>query len=42
MVAVVLAVPQIVLRDPPPDASSVSEIPLEVDPDAYYLPTEWR
>jgi len=42
MVAVVLSVPQIVLRDPPPDASSVSEIPLEVDPDAYYLPLEWR
>jgi TRAP-type mannitol/chloroaromatic compound transport system permease large subunit len=42
VVAVVLSVPQIVLRDPPPDASSVSEIPLEVDPDAYYLPIEWR
>jgi TRAP-type mannitol/chloroaromatic compound transport system permease large subunit len=42
MVAVVLSVPQIVLRDPPPDASSVNEIPLEVDPDAYYLPLEWR
>ena len=42
MVAVVLSVPQIVLRDPAPDASSVKEIPLEVDPDAYYLPLEWR
>ena len=42
MVAVVLSVPQIVLRDPAPDASSVREIPLEVDPDAYYLPLEWR
>jgi tripartite ATP-independent transporter DctM subunit len=42
MVAVVLAFPQVVLRDPPPDASSVTEIPIDVDPDAYYLPAEWR
>ena len=42
MVAVVLAFPQVVLRDAPPDASSVTEIPIEVDPDAYYLPAEWR
>jgi hypothetical protein len=42
MVAVVLADPQVVLRDPPADASSVTEIPIEVDPDAYYLPLEWR
>jgi tripartite ATP-independent transporter DctM subunit len=42
MVAVVLAFPQVVLRDPPADASSVTEIPIEVDPDAYYLPAEWR
>ena len=42
MVAVVLAFPQVVLRDMPPDASSVSEIPVDVDPDAYYLPAEWR
>ncbi|MEW6590823.1 MAG: TRAP transporter large permease subunit [Pseudomonadota bacterium] len=42
MVAVVLAFPDIVLRDPPPDASSVTEIPIEVDPDANFLPPEWR
>jgi tripartite ATP-independent transporter DctM subunit len=42
MVAVVLAFPQVVLRDAPPDASSVTEIPIDVDPDAYYLPAEWR
>jgi tripartite ATP-independent transporter DctM subunit len=42
MVIVVLSVPQIVLRDAPADASSVSEIPIDVDPDAYYLPAEWR
>jgi tripartite ATP-independent transporter DctM subunit len=42
MVAVVLAFPQVVLRDAPPDASSVTEIPIKVDPDAYYLPAEWR
>ena len=42
MVAVVLAFPQIVLRDAPVDASSVTEIPIEVDPEADYLPAEWR
>jgi tripartite ATP-independent transporter DctM subunit len=42
MVAVVLAFPQVVLRDAPADASSVTEIPIEVDPDAGYLPPEWR
>ena len=42
MVALVLAFPQVVLRDPPPDASSVQEIHIDVDPDAYYLPAEWR
>jgi tripartite ATP-independent transporter DctM subunit len=42
MVATVLAFPAIVLRDTPPDASSVTEIPIDVDPDAYYLPAEWR
>ena len=42
MVAVVLGFPQIVLRDPPPDASSVDEIRIDVDPDAHYLPAEWR
>jgi hypothetical protein len=41
MVAVVLAFPQVVLRDAPADASSVTEIPIEVD-DANYLPAEWR
>jgi len=39
---VVLAFPQVVLRDAPPDASSVTEIPIDVDPDAGYLPAEWR
>ena len=42
MVATVLAFPQIVLRDAPPDASTVTEIPVEVDPDSGYLPPEWR
>jgi TRAP-type mannitol/chloroaromatic compound transport system permease large subunit len=42
MVAVVLAFPQVVLRDAPADASSVTDIPVDVDPDAYYLPAEWR
>ena len=42
MVAMVLAFPQVVLRDAPADASSVREIPIDVDPDAYYLPAEWR
>jgi tripartite ATP-independent transporter DctM subunit len=42
MVAAVLAFPDVVLRDAPADASSLTEIPLEVDPDAGYLPAEWR
>ena len=42
MVAIVLSFPQIVLRDAPADASSVKEIHIDVDPDAYYLPAEWR
>jgi tripartite ATP-independent transporter DctM subunit len=42
MVIVVLSVPRVVLRDTPADASSVTEIPIDVDPDAYYLPAEWR
>ncbi len=42
MVALVLAFPQIVLRDAPADASSVTEIPITVDPDANFLPPEWR
>jgi tripartite ATP-independent transporter DctM subunit len=42
MVALVLGLPQIVLRDAPPDASSVTDIPLDVDPDTGYLPAEWR
>ncbi|MFO7541502.1 MAG: TRAP transporter large permease subunit [Thiobacillus sp.] len=42
MVAVVLTFPQVVLRDAPADASSVDEIHIDVDPDLYYLPAEWR
>jgi len=42
MVALVLGVPQIVLRGVPPDASSVTTIPLDVDPDTGFLPAEWR
>jgi len=42
MVAVVLGFPQVVLRDAPPDASSVTTIPLDVDPDTGFLPAEWR
>jgi len=42
MVAVVLSLPRVVLHEAPADASSVTEIPIDVDPDAYYLPAEWR
>jgi tripartite ATP-independent transporter DctM subunit len=42
MVAVVLAFPAVVLRDVPPEASSVTEIPVDVDLDGNYLPAEWR
>jgi TRAP-type mannitol/chloroaromatic compound transport system permease large subunit len=42
MVAVVLAFPQIVLRDKAADVGIVNEIPIEADPDANYLPPEWR
>ena len=42
MVAVVLGFPQVVLRDAPPDASSVTTIPLDIDPDTGFLPAEWR
>jgi tripartite ATP-independent transporter DctM subunit len=42
MVVVVLAFPQVVLRDAPAGASSVTEIPVDVDPDDGYLPAEWR
>ena len=42
MVAIVLAFPQIVLRDKAPDASSVKEIHIETSPDDNYLPLEWR
>jgi len=42
MVAVVLAFPQVVLRDAPPDASSVTEIHIDVDADGDFLPAEWR
>ena len=42
MVVAVLAFPQIVLRDAPADASSVREVPLNVDPDTGFLPAEWR
>ena len=42
MVVVVLAFPQVVLRDAPVDASSVKEVPLDIDPDTGFLPAEWR
>ncbi|HEX7971557.1 MAG TPA: TRAP transporter large permease subunit [Thiobacillus sp.] len=42
MVVVVLSCPQVVLRDAPADASSVKDIPIAVDPDANFLPAEWR
>ena len=42
MVAVVLGFPQLVLRDAPPDASSVTEIHIDVDADGDFLPAEWR
>ncbi len=42
MVAVVLGFPQVVLREAPPEASSVKEIPIEVDPEGNFLPPEWR
>jgi len=42
MVAMVLAFPAIVLVDAPPDASSVTDIPIEIDPESGFLPAEWR
>lgn len=42
MVAMVLAFPQIVLRDAPADASSVQEITIDVDDSGNFLPAEWR
>jgi hypothetical protein len=42
MVATVLAFPAIVLRDAPVDASSVTDIPIEIDPESGFLPAEWR
>ncbi|MHB1091711.1 TRAP transporter large permease [Thiobacillus sp.] len=42
MVAMVLGFPQIVLRDTPPEASSITDIPLDIDPNSGYLPAEWR
>jgi tripartite ATP-independent transporter DctM subunit len=42
MVAVVLGFPQVVLREPPAEASSVTEIPVDVDAEANFLPREWR
>ncbi|MDA8127482.1 MAG: TRAP transporter large permease subunit [Betaproteobacteria bacterium] len=42
MVVVVLGFPQVVLRNAPPETSSVTDIPLDVDPDTGYLPAEWR
>ncbi len=42
MVAAVLVFPAIVLRDAPADASSVTEIAVEVDPSDNFLPSEWR
>lgn len=42
MVALVLGFPQIVLRDAPPEASGITDIPLDLDPNTGYLPAEWR
>jgi hypothetical protein len=42
MVALVLAFPAIVLRDAPPEASSIREIQIETSPDDNFLPPEWR
>ncbi|HEY0664094.1 MAG TPA: TRAP transporter large permease subunit, partial [Thiobacillaceae bacterium] len=42
MVSVVLAFPGVVLREPPPEASSVTEIPIDVDAEGNFLPPEWR
>jgi tripartite ATP-independent transporter DctM subunit len=42
MVAMVLAFPGIVLVDAPAEASSVTDIPIEIDPESGFLPAEWR
>lgn len=42
MVALVLGFPRIVLRDAPPEASTITDIPLDIDPNSGYLPAEWR
>jgi tripartite ATP-independent transporter DctM subunit len=42
MVAIVLAYPGIVLHDRAPEASIVRDIPIDADPNANYLPAEWR
>ncbi|MCR4347862.1 MAG: TRAP transporter large permease subunit [Sulfuricaulis sp.] len=42
MVAIVIAFPQIVGHAPIVPESAIMEVPLEVDPDAGFLPPEWR
>jgi tripartite ATP-independent transporter DctM subunit len=42
MVAIVIVFPQIVGHTPIVPESQIMEVPLEVDPDAGFLPPEWR
>jgi tripartite ATP-independent transporter DctM subunit len=42
MVVIVIVFPQIVGRAPIVPESTIMEVPLEVDPDAGFLPPEWR
>jgi tripartite ATP-independent transporter DctM subunit len=42
MVVIVIAFPQIVGHAPIVPESTIMEVPLEVDPDAGFLPPEWR
>ncbi|MEW6329998.1 MAG: TRAP transporter large permease subunit [Pseudomonadota bacterium] len=42
MVAIVIMFPQIVGHNPITPESAIMEVPLEVDPDAGFLPPEWR
>jgi TRAP-type mannitol/chloroaromatic compound transport system permease large subunit len=42
MVVIVIVFPQIVGHAPIVPESAIMEVPLEVDPDAGFLPPEWR
>jgi hypothetical protein len=42
MVVIVIVFPQIVGHAPIVPESTIMEVPLEVDPNAGFLPPEWR